>query len=251
MREKNVLFFKKLFKPPSGATLLLLIYLLSGCTNPGTTSTQGPIQLYDLHGKLICQIHGQDQQLNCLGQNTTQSPFASHFITYALNELASDLHVSVANLPTSGLKVTTTLDLDLQKQVLQNTKRYISTMAKTHKMSDAAVVILDYHNGAIRALFGNLDNVVTDTRANVATQNVRQVGSVFKPFVYATAFDLGISPGEVVYDGKFSVGKPAYTPNNYDGTYHGYMSYRSALQKNLNIPALKLYLKIGGFDTLA
>jgi cell division protein FtsI/penicillin-binding protein 2 len=109
--------------------------------------------------------------------------------------------------------------------VLQKAKQYIATIASTHHMSNAAVIILDYHNGAIRSLIGSLDSPTSDRPLNVVTQKDRQVGSVFKPFVYANAFGQGISPGEVVYDGPFSVGSPPYTPRNYDARFHGYMSY--------------------------
>lgn len=186
-----------------------------------------------------------DPQLDCLAKNSVQRQFAFQFIDYALNELASDLHTRVANLPSSALNVSTTLDLNLQKQVLQKAKQYIATMASTHNMKDAAVVMLDYHNGAIRTLIGSLDSPTTNPPLNVVTQDPRQPGSIFKPFVYATAFEQGISPGEVIYDGPFSVGTPPYSPYNYDRKFHGYMSYRSALQNNYNIPVLKTYVKTG------
>lgn len=229
-------------------TLLLCVCVLSSCMNgnfAGNASTNGPIQLYDTHGTLICQLHGQNPQMDCLAPKSIPRQFAFQFIDYALNELASDLHVSVAHLPSSALNVSTTLDLNLQKQVLQTTKRYIATMATTHNMKDAAVVMLDYHNGAIRTLIGSLDNATSPTQLNVVTQDPRQPGSVFQPFVYATAFEQGISPGEVVYDGPFSVGTPPYSPVNSDRQFHGYMSYRHALQNNFNIPALKLFVRTG------
>lgn len=113
-------------------------------------------------------------------------------------------------------------------------------------MSNAAVVMLDYHTGAIRSFVGSLDSPTAANPLNVVTQTARQVGSAFKPFFYANAFAQGISPGEVVYDGPFAVGGPyGYAPYNYDGRYHGYMSYRSALQDDLNIAALKLFVKTG------
>ena len=236
--------------------LLLLSSLLSACAiggpavgTGGTPPKNGPIQLYDLHGKLICQIHGQNLQLDCLNNRALQSPLAFQFIDYAINELASDLRVNPTHLPSSQLNVSTTLDLDLQSQVLQKAQQYIATMANTHHMTNAAVVIIDYHTGSIRSLIGSLDGPTATNRLNVVTQKLRQVGSVFKPLVYATAFDQGISPGEVVYDGPFSVGTPPYSPFNYDRRFHGYMSYRSALQNDFNIPALKLFVKTG-FDSL-
>src|SRR5579885_3846464 len=217
--------------------IFLLICLLSawsgGHPAPAATLAKGAIQLLDVHGKLICQIHGQDSHLDCFNKSAAQSAVAFQFIDYAVSELASDLHTSVARLPSSALTVSTTLDLTLQQQVLQRTKQYIATMAATHNMRNAAVVMIDYHNGAIRSLFGSLDGPTDNSPLDVVTgrQQRRQPGSVFKPFVYATAFNEGISPGEVVYDGPFSVatGAGPYSPVNYDRRFHGYMSYRSAL----------------------
>ncbi len=232
--------------------VFLLICLLSACSggNPGPAATlaKGAIQLLDVHGKLICQIHGQDSHLDCFNKSAAQSAVAFQFIDYAVGELASDLHTSVARLPSSALTVSTTLDLTLQQQVLQKAKQYIATTAPTFNMHNAAVVIIDYHTGAVRSLLGSLDSPTDDSPLDVVTKQKRQIGSVFKPIVYATAFDEGISPGEVVYDGPFSVAVgtgQAYTPLNYDRRFHGYMSYRSALQNNYNIPALKLFVKTG------
>lgn len=247
----------------SSFVLLVLVCLLSACTDSNTVQMIQPtpqktaqastaIQLYDSHGTLICQIHASDPQRDCLKSTTGQNQFASHFINYALNELAIDMHVTIATLPVFGLNVSTTLDLDLQKHVLQNTQQYIGKMAKTHNMSNAAVVILDYHTGAIRSLFGSIDQMsnATGEPFDVATQSVRQLGSVFKPFVYATAFEQGMSPGNVVYDGPIAVGSPPYSPRNYDMKYHGYVSYRTALQNSFNIPAVKLLVKIGNDSLL-
>lgn len=239
--------------PLHNILLFLLIGLFSACSggnpNPVAAQVKGAIQLFDLHGQLICQIHGQDARLDCFNSNAAQSAVAFQFIDYAVSELASDLHTSVAKLPASALTVATTLDLSLQQQVLQKTKQYIATTAPTYNMRNAAVVIIDYHNGAIRSLLGSLDGPTDSSPLDVATgkHQIRQVGSVFKPFVYATAFDEGISPGEAVYDGPFSVATSAgaYSPLNYDGRFHGYMSYRSALQNDFNIPAFKLFVKTG------
>lgn len=229
--------------------LTVLLLTLSACSDVGADTSQtprGPIQLYDAHGTFLCEIHGQNPQTDCLAPGSPIRQFAAQFLDYAVNELAGDLHVQATNLPLSALKVSTTLDLTLQKHILQHTQQYIATMAATHHMTNAAEVMLDYHNGAIRSLIGSLD-----TQVNIATDKARQAGPAFRPFVYATAFEQGISPGEVVYDAPFSVGQGSqtYSPYNYDRKFHGYMSYRSALQNDFNIPSLKLYVKTG-FDAL-
>jgi membrane peptidoglycan carboxypeptidase len=175
---------------------------------------------------------------------------APHFSAFALNELARDLHVKVADLSRSGLVVTTTLDLAFQNKVLKIAQGHIAELAKSHNMSNAAVVMIDYHTGAIRTLLGNIDpNNPQDGAFDVASQGYRQPGSSFKPFIYATAFEQGVSPGSPVYDTPLTVpmccGLPSYTPTNYDLRYHGLITYRYALQNSFNIPAVKLLMQTG------
>jgi membrane peptidoglycan carboxypeptidase len=173
-----------------------------------------------------------------------------HFVGYALNELAQDMHVKIANLSRSGLVVSTTLNLSLQNKVLKDAQIHIAQLAQAHNMSNAAEVIIDNHTGAIRTLLGNIDpNNPVDGAFDVATQGFRQPGSSFKPFIYATAFEQGISPGTPVLDAPLTIqmccGLPAYTPLNYDRTYHGLITYRYALQNSFNVPAVKLLMQTG------
>ncbi len=113
----------------------------------------------------------------------------------------------------------------------------------TKNIKDSAIVVLDYHTGSIRALIGSL-NKGQNSEYNVATQQGRTLGSVYKPFVYATAFEQGISPGDVVNDVQTTFPPDGYTPQNYGGQFHGLMSYRTALQNTYNIPAIKLLTRI-------
>ncbi|MBA2288481.1 MAG: transglycosylase domain-containing protein [Ktedonobacteraceae bacterium] len=175
---------------------------------------------------------------------------APHFVNYALNELATTLHVKSADLARTGLLVSTTLDLPLEDKILKIAQGHIAALAKAHHMSNAAVTMIDFHNGDIRVLLGNIDPNNPHTGAfDVASQGYRQPGSSFKPFIYATAFAQGVSPGSPVEDGPLTIpmccGLPAYTPHNYDQRYHGLISYRHALQNSFNIPAVKLLVKTG------
>ncbi len=179
-----------------------------------------------------------------------QNNIAPNFVNYALNELASTLHVKVSDLARSGLLVSTTLDLPLQNKVLKIAQQHISELAQAHHMSNAAEVLIDYHNGAIRVLLGNVDpNNPQFGSFDVATQGYRQPGSSFKPYIYATAFADGMSPGNPVLDAPFTIqlccGLPSYSPSNYDLRFHGLISYRYALQNSFNVPAVKLLTKVG------
>ena len=190
------------------------------------------------------------QQPNFLHRGVLQNDLAPHFVNYALNELATVLHVKIPDLARAGLVVSTTLDLPLQNQVLKIAQQHIAALAVAHHMSDAAEVLIDFHNGDIRVLLGNIDpNNPQYGQFDVATDGYRQPGSSFKPFVYATAFEQGVSPGTPVYDTPLSVqmccGLPPYTPHNYDLRYHGLVSYRYALQNSFNVPAVKLLIQTG------
>jgi penicillin-binding protein 1A len=179
--------------------------------------------------------------------NNTLAP---HFINYALGELASILHVKNSDLSRSGLVVHTTLDLPLQNKILSIARQNVAALSKTNHLTDAAEVLIDYHNGDIRVLLGNIDpNNPHYGQFDVATQGYRQPGSAFKPFVYATAFGQGLSPGMPILDAwtRFPMccGLPSYIPHNYDQRYHGLISIRAALQNSFNVPAVKVLYKAG------
>ena len=175
---------------------------------------------------------------------------APHFVNYALNELAQVLHVKQADLARAGLSISTTLDLPLQNKILKIAQQHIAQLAAVHNMSDAAEVMIDFHTGAIRVLLGNTDPSNPQYGSfDMAAQGYRQSGSSFKPFIYATAFSEGLSPGMPVMDAPFSIqlccGLPSYTPQNYDQSFHGLISYRYALQNSFNVPGVKLLTKVG------
>lgn len=190
------------------------------------------------------------QKPNFLHHGYIYNNLAPHFVNYALNELATALHVKIPDLARAGLVVSTTLDLPLQNKVLKIAQQHIAALAVAHHMSDASEVLIDFHNGDIRVLLGNINpNNPQYGQFDVATDGYRQPGSSFKPFVYATAFEQGVSPGTPVYDTPYSIqmccGLPPYTPHNYDLRYHGLVSYRYALQNSFNIPAVKLLVQTG------
>jgi penicillin-binding protein 1A len=196
------------------------------------------------------QAFDEAKQPNFFHHGYIDNALAPHFMHYALKELAQNLHVKVADLSRSGVVVQTTLDLPLQQQALKIAQQHIAELAAAHHMSNAAVVVIDYHTGALRTLIGNIDpNNPVDGDFDVASQGYRQPGSSYKPYIYATAFAQHISPGEPVMDGPLTIqmccGLPSYTPLNYDLGYHGLVTYRYALQNSFNIPAVKLLMHTG------
>lgn len=111
-----------------------------------------------------------------------------------------------------------------------------------------ALVALDTHTGAVRALVGGFD---FQSRAfNRATQAYRQPGSSFKPFIYSAAISRGVTPATLVNDAPLSLlglgeGGGAWNPKNSDGRYDGFIPVRQALAASKNMVSIRLLMAIG------
>jgi penicillin-binding protein 1A len=111
--------------------------------------------------------------------------------------------------------------------------------------AQGALLAIDNATGDIKAMVGGRD--FDESKFNRATQARRQVGSSFKPFVYAAAIDQGAEPDDVILDAPTtfnSAGTP-YTPRNFDRRFEGNITLRHALAESRNIPAVKLAQKVG------
>jgi membrane peptidoglycan carboxypeptidase len=174
-----------------------------------------------------------------------QTQPAPHFFNFVLEQLEKQFHMTRQQLSRSDMYVYTTLDVKLQNQILQIAQTQIANL-QSFNVTNAAEVLIDYHTGAVRTLLGNA-HPDTD-QFDVATEGYRQPGSSFKPYVYVTAFEQGVSPGQAVEDAPISIAhadQPPFTPHNYSGTFNGHMTLRCALQNSLNIPAVKVIEHVG------
>ncbi|MGZ8795819.1 MAG: penicillin-binding protein 1A [Thermoanaerobaculia bacterium] len=109
-----------------------------------------------------------------------------------------------------------------------------------------AIVVLDVKSGDILALVGGYDFQIS--KFNRATQSRRQTGSSFKPFVYAAAFEKGLTPADTLFDApiEITVGPGnIYAPKNYYGKYSGIVTIQRALELSINIPAVKTFMMVG------
>jgi penicillin-binding protein 1A len=111
--------------------------------------------------------------------------------------------------------------------------------------AQGALVAIDNNTGAIKAMVGGRD--FNESKFNRATQALRQVGSSFKPYVYAAAVDQGASPDDPILDAPITFDTPSgpYTPHNYDQKFEGIITLRRALAQSRNIPALRLADRLG------
>ncbi len=111
--------------------------------------------------------------------------------------------------------------------------------------AQGALLAIDNANGSVKAMVGGRDFNLS--KFNRATQALRQVGSSFKPYVYAAAIDQGARPDDTILDAPtiFQTASGPYTPHNYDENFQGIITLQRALAQSRNIPALKLADKLG------
>jgi penicillin-binding protein 1C len=146
-----------------------------------------------------------------------------------------------------GLRIMTTVDLDLSARVEKIAREHIASLQEKEKdVSNAAVVVIDPRTAEILAMMGSLDywDEEIDGEVNNALA-ANQPGSSFKPFTYLTAFSQGYSPADLVMDVRTTFLDPLYTPENYDRRYHGPQRLRQALARSYNIPAVKVLDWVG------
>jgi len=210
---------------------------------------------------------------------------APHFSVYArqqavaiLNRLGLDGEDYVNR---GGLKIITTLDLELQNQAECVARTQVARLSgapadtvipaeggapcqaaeffpptraadagQNRNVTNAAVVALDPQTGEIRALVGSVDywNRAISGNFNIAVDGQRQPGSAFKPFTYLEAFRQGFSPATMLLDVRrqFPIpGQEPYEPENYDRKFHGPVSLRQALARSYNLPAVDVLNRVG------
>ncbi|RME50672.1 MAG: PBP1A family penicillin-binding protein [Caldilineae bacterium] len=176
---------------------------------------------------------------------------APHFAIYARDELRKMF--DDRTIYQGGLKVYTTLDLDLNNEAQRIAAEQIKKLQEGgHNASNACVVAIRPKTGEILAMVGSIDYWDTehDGNVNVCTADPgRQPGSSFKPFNYMTALQLGlVTPATMIMDVRQAFPdppNPPYVPENYDRRYHGPVRVRQALARSYNIPAVWVMQKSG------
>jgi len=183
------------------------------------------------------------------------SIIAPHFVFYILNQLETMYSQKAL---TSGLKVTTTLDAELQVKAESIVNKYALENVKKFKATNASLIAIDPATGQILSMVGSRDffDTTIDGQYN-ATLALRQPGSTMKPFIYSLALMGGYTRDTVVFDvpTQFSTvckpyetannTSPCYAPSNYDDAFRGPMTFETALAQSINIPAIKTLYLVG------
>jgi len=178
---------------------------------------------------------------------------APHFVMYVWEILRREFGEEA--LYRQGLRVYTTLDVDLQERARDIARYHLQQLSEpgngqpSHNVTDAAVVALDPNTGEIWVMLGSPDyfSAAIDGAVNVALMP-RQPGSAIKPLTYAAAFQQDYTPATMLLDVRTtfltSEGE-SYVPINYDRRFRGPVLLREALGSSLNVIAVKVLQHIG------
>lgn len=153
---------------------------------------------------------------------------ASYFLDYVAQELVA--RYGADRVYKGGLKVYTSLNIAWQKAAETALGEY-----------QGGVLVLNCKTGYINAMVGGRN--YQESQINRALTEIRQPGSVFKPFVYAEALNQGMAANTVLVDEPVDIG--GYRPQNYDKRYRGAITLKKALRESVNVAAVKLGQQVG------
>jgi penicillin-binding protein 1A len=160
-------------------------------------------------------------------------------VEYAVDAALDQLPLLIGG--TDGeIVIETTIDANLQRRGQQAVHTLLSAEGAGLDASQAALVLLDA-TGGIAVMVGGKS--YAESQFNRALRARRQPGSAFKPFIYLTALESGLTPESVVKDAP--IVHKGWSPRNFDGRYSGFVTLREALARSLNTAAVRLALTVG------
>lgn len=188
---------------------------------------------------------------------------APHFVFYAKDRvlalfqdnferqgyLEEDADFLAQRLFDSGLRVYTTLNMDVQTIAENAAASNVARLRDINNLTNSSVIVMEPGTGKLLAMVGSVDfdDETIDGQVNVSLAQ-RQPGSTMKIFTYSAALERGWAPSEVIWDTNVSIGipgQPTYEPRNYDRIQHGPIHVRDALANSYNIPAVQTLRFVG------
>ncbi len=203
-----------------------------------------------------------------LANKTESGETAPYFVEWVRQQLDAQFG---SQLYQQGLKVYTTLDIEMQSAAERTLERQIRAIEAgrygpfTHQTYEhyiarregdvgggaspylqGAFIALDPRNGAVRVMIGGRD--FYDSKFNRAVQALRQPGSTFKPIVYSAAIQNGRPASYIVNDSPLVLnvpGQETWAPQNYDLAFMGEIPMRQALYLSRNLASIRLGMELG------
>ncbi len=179
-----------------------------------------------------------------VAEKTADGPvFFSSYVDHVIEEAIEKTGLTEQEVLSGGLHIYTHLD-----PKAQDAAEYVYLRPEYFPENKGGLqsgfVLLDSRSGGIRALVGQIGEKKHHRGFNFATQTRRQPGSAIKPLVsYAPALMEGYRSNDMIQDVPTNFGD--YTPSNYGGRYHGWVTLEESLVRSLNVPAVALLREIG------
>ncbi len=220
-------------------------------------------------------IEAKLEPINLTSSTSRRTTLAPYFSEYVRRQLMDRYGYDAVYK--GGLKVYTTLDLDMQAAAETAIAEGLRKLDEKHRgkavgraageglpedllaaresgvvpedvatdVVQVALVAIDPGTGEIRAMVGGRD--FKKSEFNRATQARRQPGSGFKPLIWAAAFESGMTPSDRIIDAPvvFHFRDKVWKPQNYEERFYGPTTLREALEHSRNIVSIRLLSKIG------
>jgi len=164
----------------------------------------------------------------------------NYYLDWAFDEMRALVDTFPKSVTDRFFVVRTALDTNLQHYADQEVENNLRQYGRDYGASQAAMVIADL-DGGVRAMVGGRDYGAS--QFNRAVDALRQPGSSFKPYVYATALANGFKPTSVLVDSPVCIGN--WCPHNYSGGYSGSVTLLDAITHSINVIPVKLSIELG------
>ncbi len=164
----------------------------------------------------------------------------NYYLDWAFDEMKKLVDTFPKSVTERAFVVRTAIDINLQRAMESAIETSLRQYGHEYHASQSAAVLLDL-DGGVRAMVGGRD--YGQSQFNRAVDALRQPGSSFKPYVYATALANGMKPTSIVVDAPICIGN--WCPQNYARHYGGSMTLTSALTHSINTVAVRLSITIG------
>jgi penicillin-binding protein 1A len=173
-----------------------------------------------------------------IDRNVEDAP--NYYLDWAFDEMRSLVNTFPKSVTDRYFVVRTALDNNLQRFASHEVETELRQYGRDYGASQSAAVIADL-DGGVRAMVGGRDYGAS--QFNRAVDALRQPGSSFKPYVYATALANGFKPTSVVSDSPVCIGN--WCPHNYSGGYSGSITLLQAITHSINVIPVKLSIELG------
>jgi penicillin-binding protein 1A len=165
----------------------------------------------------------------------------NYYLDWAFDEMRKLVMTFPKSYTERVFVVRTAIDMNVQHAAEAAVENQLRQFGRDYHATQAAVVLADL-DGGVRAMVGGRDYGAS--QFNRAVDAMRQPGSSFKPYVYATALMNGFTPKSIVVDGPVCIGN--WCPQNYGRSYSGSVTLTTAITRSINVVPVKLSIAMGG-----